>query len=158
MNFSAAKCRLYAGVLALLWISTGGAHTRQSEETAATEEKTSVLQAPSAEEQSPSYNQTVYLDQNGQRIAPPPGKTAISGLPRLNRSARGLVQHQSPISGRGVILDLQGRFRSFEIATRGGDGKISITCIQSSHQPHSGPHAECRTDQNPPYTMQQTGK
>lgn len=85
--------------------------------------------------------QIVYLDENGNRVTPPPG-VAKAAAPSLNRSSQGLVQVQSSVPGGGVIVDLQGRFRSYVIATKNPDGTISMTCTQGS----GDPHASCAED------------
>lgn len=73
----------------------------------------------------------VYINPNtGEILQPPAGAPAAETPESLEKafstSSEGLVETPSPVPGGGVILDLQGRFRSPLIATPGADGKISI--------------------------------
>ena len=73
--------------------------------------------------------QWVHADpQTGARTMPSPGDTAaaIAGNPAFSTSQQGLVQQPAP--GGGVMVDLQGRFRSAAEATAGPDGKVSVDC------------------------------
>ena len=73
----------------------------------------------------------VYINPNtGEILQPPAGAPATETPEALEKafstSSEGLVETPSPVPGGGVILDLQGRFRSPLVATQGADGKISI--------------------------------
>jgi len=73
----------------------------------------------------------VYVNPDtGEIIQPPAGapvaETSKSLEKAFSTSAEGLVETPSPVPGGGVILDLQGRFRSPLVATQGSDGKVSI--------------------------------
>ena len=73
----------------------------------------------------------VYVDPNTGEITQPPAgapaaETFESPEPAFSTSSEGLVETPSPVSGGGVMLNLQGRFRSPLVATQGADGKISI--------------------------------
>jgi hypothetical protein len=47
-------------------------------------------------------------------------------LNALSTSHQGLVEAPSPVPGGGVMVDLQGRFRSMLFATIGPDGRVKI--------------------------------
>jgi hypothetical protein len=73
----------------------------------------------------------VYVNPNtGEIMQPPVGAPAAETTQSLEKafstSSEGLVETPSSVPGGGVILDLQGRFRSPLVATQGADGKISI--------------------------------
>ncbi len=73
----------------------------------------------------------VYIDPNTGEILEPPAGAPAAETPEslekaFNTSSEGLVETPSPVPGGGIILDLQGRFRSPLVATQGADGKISI--------------------------------
>ncbi len=73
----------------------------------------------------------VYIDPNTGEIQEPPAgaptaETTESLEKAFSTSSEGLVETPSPVPGGGVILDLQGRFRSPLVATQDADGKISI--------------------------------
>jgi hypothetical protein len=65
--------------------------------------------------------------QTGQRIPAPPGGVAIPASPAFSTSHQGLVEEPAP--GGGVMIDLQGRFRSAVTATVGADGKSHLDCV-----------------------------
>jgi hypothetical protein len=65
--------------------------------------------------------------QTGQRIPAPPGGVAIPASPAFSTSHQGLVEEPAP--GGGVMVDLQGRFRSAATATVGADGKSHLDCV-----------------------------
>jgi hypothetical protein len=50
----------------------------------------------------------------------------------LNRSDRGLVLRTLP--GGGVIVNLQGRYRSMAVATVDSDGKTAVNCTLTPEQ------------------------
>src|SRR3990172_6682741 len=66
--------------------------------------------------------------QTGKPVAPaaPPG-AAIAADPAFSTSHQGLVPQPAP--GGGVMIDLQGRFRSAASATVGRDGKVAVDCV-----------------------------
>jgi len=73
----------------------------------------------------------VDIDPNTGEIQEPPAGAPAAGMTESlekasSTSSEGLVETPSPVPGGGVILDLQGRFRSPLVATQGADGKISI--------------------------------
>ena len=64
-----------------------------------------------------------------------PAQVSVPPDDALSTSSEGLVETPSPVPGGGVMIDLQGRFRSPLIATQDAEGKITI-----QHLP-SGPSA-----------------
>jgi hypothetical protein len=76
-------------------------------------------------------NMRVYTNPNtGEIIQPPAGAPAAETPESLEKafttSSQGLVETPSPVPGGGVMIDLQGRFRSPLVATQGADGKVLI--------------------------------
>lgn len=65
--------------------------------------------------------------QTGQRIPAPPGGVAIPASPAFSTSHQGLVEEPAP--GGGMMIDLQGRFRSAASATVGADGTAHRDCV-----------------------------
>jgi hypothetical protein len=47
----------------------------------------------------------------------------------VNTSSEGLVETQAPKGG--IMINLQGRFRSFMSATKDANGKLSVSCSQA---------------------------
>ncbi len=60
----------------------------------------------------------------GARVAP---SVAIVPGPAFSTSHAGLVEETAP--GGGVMINLQGRFRSAATATVGTDGKATVDCV-----------------------------
>jgi hypothetical protein len=72
--------------------------------------------------------QWIHVDpQTGQRIPPPAGRAAVAVDPAFSSSHQGLVEEAAP--GGGVMIDLQGRFRSAATATIERDGKAHLDCV-----------------------------
>ena len=63
----------------------------------------------------------------GKRIPVPSGVIALPADPAFSTSHSGLVERPAP--GGGVMVDLQGRFRSAATATVGPDGKAHVDCV-----------------------------
>jgi hypothetical protein len=80
--------------------------------------------------------QWIHVDpQTGRRVAPPAPSTAIPlAHPAFSTSHQGLVERPSP--GGGVMVDLQGRFRSGATAAIGPDGKPVLDCIAPGTATH----------------------
>lgn len=75
--------------------------------------------------------QMIYADPaTGARTAAPANSAeaaaALANNPALSTSQEGLVEQPAP--GGGVMIDLQGRFRSAAEATIGPDGKPHVNC------------------------------
>jgi len=72
----------------------------------------------------------IYRDPVTGELGDPPAEApAQVSLPpddALSTSSEGLVETPSPGPGGGVMVDLQGRFRSPLIATQDAEGKITI--------------------------------
>ena len=73
----------------------------------------------------------VYRDPQTGRLGPPPAGLVPLGLTTaeqrmLNRSDQGLQSRT--LSGGGVAVDLQGRYRSMAVATVGADGQAAVNC------------------------------
>ena len=84
----------------------------------------------------------VYIDpKTGEFTKPPPGVAPTEVSPSLkdalSTSSEGLVETPSPAPGGGVMIDLQGRFRSPLTATRDAEGKLKI-----QHQPRPSESSE----------------
>ena len=76
----------------------------------------------------------VYKDPTTGKIGVPPAVMLAPQLPptmeyAVSRSSKGLMEVQD--TGGGIMVDLQGRFRSFVTATKGANGKILISCSPS---------------------------
>ena len=70
----------------------------------------------------------IHVDpQTGKRVPRPAGAAAVPPDPAFSTSHRGLVEKSAP--GGGVMVDLQGRFRSAATATVGADGKSHLDCV-----------------------------
>ena len=65
--------------------------------------------------------------QTGKRIAGPAPAAAMALPPAFSTSHQGLVEQAAP--GGGVMIDLQGRFRSAATGTVGTDGKAVVDCV-----------------------------
>jgi hypothetical protein len=66
--------------------------------------------------------------QTGKLIpAPPTGRAMVPVVPAFSTSHQGLVEQVAP--GGGVMIDLQGRFRSAATATVGADGAAHVDCV-----------------------------
>lgn len=88
----------------------------------------------------PDASYRAYQDPITRRYrAPTPAERA--GVPELRRGvgaavSRPLVEERLPEPTGGVRLDLQGRFRSALVATRGEDGRLHVGCAEA-HGPES---------------------
>ena len=72
--------------------------------------------------------QRIHIDpQTGKRVPAPAGSVAIPADPAFSTSHGGLVEEPAP--GGGVMIDLQGRFRSAATAAVGADGKADLDCV-----------------------------
>ena len=70
----------------------------------------------------------IHVDpQTGKRVARPAASVAIAADPAFSTSHQGLVEQPAP--GGGMMLNLQGRFRSAATATVGVDGKAHVECV-----------------------------
>ena len=70
----------------------------------------------------------IHVDpQTGKRVARPAVSAAIAADPAFSTSHQGLVEQPAP--GGGMMLNLQGRFRSAATATVGADGKAHVECV-----------------------------
>ena len=65
--------------------------------------------------------------QTGRRVPAPSGGVALPASPAFSTSHAGLVEKPAP--GGGVMVDLQGRFRSAATATVGTDGTTHRDCV-----------------------------
>ena len=69
----------------------------------------------------------IHVDpQTGKRVPGPPS-AVLAGRAEFSTSHQGLVEKPAP--GGGMMIDLQGRFRSAATATVGADGKPHVDCI-----------------------------
>ena len=94
---------------------------------------------PVADARQGSPGLRVYIDPlTGEFAVPPPGSDAQASTTSqgaYSTSHEGLVETPSPVPGGGVMVDLQGRFRSPLTATVGADGKIKMRhtpCVEAS--------------------------
>jgi hypothetical protein len=75
---------------------------------------------------------TIHIDPlTGALLKEPAPRSLPLQLPpsllnALSTSHQGLVEAPSPVPGGGVMVDLQGRFRSMLFATIGPDGRVKI--------------------------------
>jgi hypothetical protein len=67
----------------------------------------------------------------GDLPAEAPAQVSLPPDDTLSTSSEGLVETPSPVPGGGVMVDLQGRFRSPLIATQDAEGKITIQHLPS---------------------------
>ncbi len=76
----------------------------------------------------PGAGSRINVDpQTGKRIPVPSAGVLLPVDPAFSTSHSGLVEQPAP--GGGVMVDLQGRFRSAATATVGPDGKAHVDCI-----------------------------
>jgi len=74
----------------------------------------------------------IYVDPTtGQIGTPPPGTISGARAAQGGGAAGGLTEVPSPADGGGVMVDLQGRFRSTIKAAREPDGSVSTGCTVS---------------------------
>jgi len=72
--------------------------------------------------------QRINVDpRTGARVAPSAPIAGVPPDPSLSTSHEGLVEEAAP--GGGVMIHLQGRFRSAATVTVGGEGKPSVDCV-----------------------------
>lgn len=75
-----------------------------------------------------SAGQWVHIDpKTGARVVPPAAVAVPAPHPAFSTSHEGLVEQPAP--GGGVMVDLQGRFRSAATATVGADGHAAVDCV-----------------------------
>jgi hypothetical protein len=67
----------------------------------------------------------------GDPPAEAPDQISLPPADALSTSSEGLVETPSPMPDGGVMVDLQGRFRSPLIATQDAEGKITIQHLPS---------------------------
>jgi hypothetical protein len=81
----------------------------------------------------------IHLDAKGR---PTTDKNASRGtvtIPANNNSGAGLVARDVVKNGKAMkVIDLQGRFKAYSVATIGADGKPVIGCIAPNDVPTSG--------------------
>jgi len=75
--------------------------------------------------------QWVYLDENGQRVVPPPGTAKSLASPAVSRISDG-EEYPNPGPGGGMASDLKGRFRTYSVATKAPDGTVRIDHVQGA--------------------------
>ncbi|MCW5550839.1 MAG: hypothetical protein KIS67_01605 [Verrucomicrobiae bacterium] len=91
----------------------------------------SVVTTPTA---AASAGRRVYMDPATGRPSsgPPPIPPGLARFPEvanaLSTSSEGLRELPVPIPGGGVMVDLQGRFRSLVTATVNADGTVGLNC------------------------------
>ncbi len=95
----------------------------------------SVLAEPAAEPGPASAaGSRIHVDpQTGKRIPVPSSGEGVElpADPAFSTSHSGLVERPAP--GGGVMVDLQGRFRSAATATVGPDGTPHVNCVAPGH-------------------------
>ena len=83
---------------------------------------------PAESAAAPAAGSWINVDpQTGKRIPLPDGVVQLPADPAFSTSHSGLVEQPAP--GGGVMVDLQGRFRSAATATVGPDGRAHVDCI-----------------------------
>jgi hypothetical protein len=75
---------------------------------------------------SQSATMQVFIDpRTGEITQPPAAERSAAGMQEtvgvINTPAEGLEETSSPVSGGGVVIDLQGRFNRPTTTTQGGD-------------------------------------
>ncbi len=73
----------------------------------------------------------IYVNPETGEVEAPPPTMALFPLSQAEKNAMstsddGLVEEPSSVTGGGVMVNLEGRFRSPLAATRDGDGKITL--------------------------------
>lgn len=70
-------------------------------------------------------------ESGGWTLAPiaTPGAMSREREIDLNQSAAGLFEEALPLGG--VTMNLQGRFQSYSVASRGADGRLRLECTES---------------------------
>jgi hypothetical protein len=87
-----------------------------------------------------SAGMKVYIDpETGEFLdAPPEKKTAEiqrADEEAISTSHEGLEQREVDMPGGGVMIDLKGRFRHYQTATKDADGNIIIRCTPNEPAP-----------------------
>ena len=75
----------------------------------------------------------VHFDESG-RVMEEPTAESIAELnaklaQAINTSSEGLVEQASPVSGGGMMIDLQGRFQTSAAASVDASGKLIVPCL-----------------------------
>ena len=87
--------------------------------------------APQVASSNASPAMKAHVDPKTGRLGPPPVgavRAATPATPAVNSSHAGLVEEPGKGPGGGVIVDLQGRFRSHVTATIGTNGQLTTRC------------------------------
>jgi len=93
-------------------------------------------QSSSVQERPPAMK--VYIDPDtGEFLEESPDvaveELLIEETEEVSTSPEGLEMVESDIPGEGVMIDLKGRFRSYQNAVKDSDGNISIDCDDDPH-------------------------
>lgn len=96
----------------------------------------SALADPVAEPNTPAVaaGSRINIDpQTGKRIPVPSSGEGVQvpADPAFSTSHSGLVEQPAP--GGGIMVDLQGRFRSAATASVGPDGTVHLDCVEPGH-------------------------
>lgn len=94
----------------------------------------SVLADPPTEPAAPAAGSWINVDpQTGKRIPVPSSGEGVQlpADPAFSTSHSGLVEQPAP--GGGIMVDLQGRFRSAATASVGPDGTVHLDCVEPGH-------------------------
>ena len=99
--------------------------TKAKSNSAETEKNTAKISVPAR-----TSGMKAYKDpETGEFTAPQSSNALSAHTLELNTSSEDLVETQAPKGG--IMINLQGRFRSFMSATKDTNGKLSVSCSQA---------------------------
>ncbi len=95
---------------------------------------TYLVKTQTPEAQAPTYR--VYVDENTGEILEDGDASALvlseDLLQRLSQSDADLLEEDSPVEGGGVMVRLEGRYRTLYVGSTARDGKTTGKCIDAS--------------------------
>ena len=86
--------------------------------------------APSTPAPAFSQGQILNIDPSGKFVPGAQTTELQAGLGEaLSTSSEGLVEVKSPVSGGGVMVNLEGRFQNAMVIEKDADGHITAPCV-----------------------------
>ena len=139
-------------LLLALAVLAMAAAAQDSPRAPATEYDAGAAPAAQAAAPTPASNLVVTVDPGTGRLRPASAGEIEDLLDEdlqkaLSTSVEDLVAVESPLPGGGVMIDLQGRFQSVQVATIDADGKLQVEvhCLAGDHG-LTGDHPSAEAD------------